>query len=82
MSLAVTNFWLVPAPLSVLAYLAAGGVTGLLLAAAAVAGLAGKGRLASRLAGGGVAVPVLYGTALLLVGLSTRERTLPAGSGK
>ena len=82
MSLAVTNFWLVPAPLSVLAFVAAGGVTGLLLAAAAVAGLAGKGRLASRLAGGGVAVPVLYGTALLLVGLSTRERTLPAGSGK
>jgi hypothetical protein len=82
MSLAVTNFWLVPAPLSVLFFLAAGGLTGLLLAAAAVAGLAGKGRLASRLFGGGVAVPVLYGTALFLVGFSTPERTLAAGSGK
>ncbi len=82
MSPAATNFWLVPASLSVLALLAAAGGTALLLAGAAVAGLFGKGRLAAGLAGAGVAVPVLYGAALLLVGWATPERTVPVGQGK
>jgi hypothetical protein len=82
MSAAATNFWLLTAPFSVLAFLAAGGATGLLLAGAAVAGLAGRWRLARGLAGIGVGVPALYGIALVLVGFATPERTIPVGRGK
>jgi len=82
MSPAATNFWLVPAPLSVLAFLAAVAATGLLLAAAAVMGLLGRLRPAGWLLGAGLGVPVLYATALLLVGFATPERTVPVGRGK
>lgn len=82
MSAAATNFWLLPAPVSVLALLASAGATALLLAGAAVARLLGKGRLALALAGAGVALPVLYGAALFLVGLATPDRTVPVGQEK
>jgi hypothetical protein len=82
MSAAATNFWLIPAPLSVLGFLGAVAATGLLLAAAAVTGLLGRRRPSGWLLGAGLGVPVLYATALVLVGFATPERTVPVGRGK
>lgn len=78
----VTNFFLVPAPLSVLALLGAAGLLALALASGAWAALSRRARLARRLLLGGVAVVLVYGAALVGVGLATPQRELPVGAEK
>jgi len=80
--LSYTNFPLLPAPLSVLAFLGAGAGTAALLAAAAVLALAGRGGLARRAAAGGLLLPVCYGAVLAALGAATRERIVPRGAEK
>lgn len=77
-----TNFHLVPPPVSVLALLAAGGLTAALLAGAAVSALAGRSGLARRLGFAGAALPALYALLLSGLGAATPARTVPRGGEK
>lgn len=76
------NFFLVPAPLSGLAFLGAGALTAALLAAAAIAALARRASLARTLGLGGAAVPATYVLLLCALGAATPARTVPRGSEK
>ncbi|MEO8055962.1 MAG: hypothetical protein ABI768_12465 [Acidobacteriota bacterium] len=77
-----TNFPLVPAPLAVLAFLGAAGLTVTLLAGAGVAALAHRSPLARKLFAVGIAVFTFYGILLGVLGAATRERTVPPGGEK
>ncbi len=76
------NFVLVPAPLSVLALLGTAGLTVALLAAAVIAGLAGRAALARKLGLAGAALPAFYALLLVALGAATPERTVPRGGEK
>ena len=77
-----TNFFLVPAPLSVLAFFGTGALTAALLAAAAITALAGRSGPARKLGIAGAALPALYALVLCAVGAATPGRTVPRGGEK
>jgi hypothetical protein len=77
-----TNFTLVPPPVSVLALLAAGGLTTGLLAAAAISALAGRSATARGLGGASAALPASYALLLFGLGATTPARVVPRGGEK
>ncbi len=78
----LTNFSLVPAPVAVLAFLAAGALTVSLLSAAAISALAGRSGLARRFGLAGAALSTLYALLLFALGAATPARTVPRGGEK
>lgn len=77
-----TNFSLVPPSVSVLAFLGTGALTAALLAAAAIAALAGRSGPARKLGLAGAALPTFYVLLLFAFGAATPACVVPRGAEK
>ena len=78
----VTNFPLLPAPISVLLLLGAVALVLLCLTGAAISAITGKRAAAGRLAASAAALVALYAAVLLVTGIAVKDRTVPIGGGK
>jgi hypothetical protein len=78
----VTNFYALPAPVSVLLLLGTVALLLLCFTGAAIVALTGRRGTAGRVALSGVALAALYAATLVATGFAAKDRIVPAGGGK